>query len=85
MCLGIPTQIIAIQDSGKNGPDGVRAVVELSRVRREVNVSLLLEEMPKEQLPGQWAIVHAGFAISLVDEAEAAAMLQLMREMESSS
>lgn len=73
MCMGIPTQIIEISDEQSG-----RAVVELSRVRREVNIALLLEECSAAELLGQWAIIHAGFAISLVDEEEAAAMLDLM-------
>ncbi|MDX1693591.1 MAG: HypC/HybG/HupF family hydrogenase formation chaperone [Ketobacteraceae bacterium] len=82
MCLGIPTRIIEICPEARAGEGSIRAIVELSRVRREVNIALLLEDMPEEQLVGQWAIVHAGFAISLVDEEEAAAMLQMINEPE---
>lgn len=77
MCMGIPTRIIEICDEQTG-----RAVVELSRVRREVNIALLLEECPSAELVGQWAIIHAGFAISLVDEDEAAAMLALAAQQE---
>ena len=58
--------------------------MELSGVRREVNIALLLAECPAQSLIGQWAIIHAGFAISLVDEDEASVMLALMAELEAS-
>ena len=77
MCLGIPTQIIEITDVGS-----ALAVVELGGVRREVNVALLLEELPLDQLVGQWAVVHAGFAIGLVDEEEARQTLATISEWE---
>lgn len=76
MCLGIPTQIIEITDAA-NG----MAIVELNNVRREVNVALLLEEETIERLLGKWAIIHAGFAISLIDEDEAEKMLSLIQEV----
>lgn len=77
MCMGIPTRIIEITDAA-NG----LAIVELSGVRREVNIALLLAECHAAALLGQWAIIHAGFAISLVDEEEADAMLALMAALE---
>lgn len=79
MCMGIPTRIIEITD-----PVNGQALVELSGVRREVNIALLLAECPAQSLIGQWAIIHAGFAISLVDEDEANAVLALMAELEAS-
>lgn len=77
MCLGIPTQIIEIDDVASG-----TAIVELGNVRREVNVALLLEEAGSDDLLGQWAIVHAGFAISLVDQDEAQAMLDTLAAAE---
>ncbi|MCG8671371.1 MAG: HypC/HybG/HupF family hydrogenase formation chaperone [Pseudomonadales bacterium] len=77
MCLGIPTQIIEITNA-----DSALAVVELGGVRREVNVALLVEELPLDQLIGQWAIVHAGFAIGLVDEDEAQQTLATISDWE---
>ena len=85
MCLGVPTRIIELCDKDAAHQAAATAIVELSGVRRAVNVSLLLEELPADQLVGQWAIVHAGFAISLVDEEEASAMLQMVDELESLS
>lgn len=79
MCLGIPTQIIEITDV-----ENAQALIELGGVRREVGIALLLEELqPGEDiqaLVGKWAVVHAGFAIGLVDEDEAEKTLQLISE-----
>jgi hydrogenase expression/formation protein HypC len=71
MCLAIPGQIVAIVD------DELRlATVEVAGVRRTVNVGLF------DGIDvGDWVLVHVGFAISVVDEAEAAATLELLREM----
>lgn len=77
MCLGIPTQIIEITN-----PEEGLAMVALGGVRREVNIALLAEEVPIEALVGQWAVVHAGFAIALMDEAEAEQTLATLNEWE---
>jgi hydrogenase expression/formation protein HypC len=71
MCLAIPGQIVAIVD------DELRlATVEVAGVRRTVNVGLF------DGIDvGDWVLVHVGFAISVVDEAEAAATLALLQEM----
>ena len=69
MCLGVPMKIISI-----NGTD---AVAEIDGVRRDASLMLLDEEMAV----GDYVIVHAGFAISRLDEAEALETLELMREV----
>ena len=71
MCLAVPASIKSIK--------GESAVVELGGVERQV--SLLLT--PEARL-GDYAIVHAGFAISLLDEAEAQETLALLRELAAS-
>lgn len=68
MCLGIPMRIASI--------DGSTAVAETDGVRR--NVSLLLTG--EEVQAGDFVIVHAGFAIARLDEAEAQKTLALMRQ-----
>jgi hydrogenase expression/formation protein HypC len=70
VCLAIPGQILDFADE----PAGL-ARVEIAGVRRRVNVGLVDAE------PGDWVLVHVGFAISVVDEAEAHATLALLREM----
>ena len=73
MCLGIPGVIVALQD---DQPD--LATVEVSGVRRAVNVALLADE---PVVPGDWVLIHVGFAISRIDEDEAGATLALLRGM----
>lgn len=80
MCLGIPTQVVSISDQAR-----AMAWVEIGGVRREVNVQLVAEpDAPLDNLLGQWVVVHAGFAISVVDEEEAERSLALMDEWQQS-
>ncbi|MEZ5507517.1 MAG: HypC/HybG/HupF family hydrogenase formation chaperone [Gammaproteobacteria bacterium] len=79
MCLGVPGQIESIIDAG-NG----LAWVSLSGVRREVNISCVQTDADATALIGQWVIVHAGFALELLDEAEALRTLDLLRALEQS-
>ncbi|MFC5746238.1 HypC/HybG/HupF family hydrogenase formation chaperone [Actinomadura rugatobispora] len=71
MCLAIPGEIVAIAADG-----GDLATVEVAGVRRAVNVGLLGAD---RVAPGDWVLVHVGFAMSKIDEAEAAATLELLR------
>ncbi len=73
MCLGIPGQIIEITDEAK-----LMAMAEVSGVRREVNVACVATG-PLEGLVGEWALIHVGFAMSLIDEEEAAKTLEALR------
>ena len=70
MCLGIPGQVIEIPG---DRPDV--ATVDVSGVRRRINVGLL-EHEPLS--PGDWVLVHVGFAMSKIDEAEARTTLELL-------
>jgi len=76
VCLGIPGQIIAITDA-----DLMMAVAEISGVRREVNVACIAEGAPLENLVGTWTLIHVGFAMSRIDEDEAAKTLDVLREL----
>lgn len=75
MCLGIPGQVIEIIDREEK-----RGMVNVGGVRREVNLTCVAD-LPLDQLVGQWVLVHVGFAMSRIDEAEAARTLDLLREM----
>jgi hydrogenase expression/formation protein HypC len=75
MCLGIPGQIVAITDE-----DRLMAMAEVSGVRREVNVACIAEG-PLEDLIGEWALIHVGFAMSRIDPEEAARTLDALREL----
>ena len=70
MCLGIPGEVIEIMP---DEPDLAR--VDVSGVRRVISVALLAGEGLK---PGDWVLIHVGFALSRIDEAEAAAALKFL-------
>ena len=75
MCLAIPGQVIEFVDDANR-----LAKVDVAGVRRNVNVSLLDGEDGGVQ-PGEWVLIHVGFALSKVDEEEAQATLELLRGM----
>lgn len=67
MCLAVPGKVISVE--------GNQAEVDFGGVVRKVNVSLV------ESNPGEWVVVHAGFAIEKMDEEEAQETLQLWQEL----
>ena len=73
MCLGIPGQIIELVDTTNQ-----IARVEVSGARRNINIALLAEEGVG---PGDWVLIHVGFAMSKIDEDEAQETLRTLREM----
>lgn len=75
MCLGIPGQIAEITDAPR-----MMARAEVSGVSREVNVSCVVEGDPAA-LIGHWVLIHVGFAMALIDEAEAAATLAALEHL----
>jgi hydrogenase expression/formation protein HypC len=75
MCLAIPGQVIEVVD-----PANRLAKVDVAGVQRNVNVGLLDEEGEGAE-PGDWVLIHVGFAISKVDEEEAHATLKLLEGM----
>jgi hydrogenase expression/formation protein HypC len=75
MCLAIPGRVMEITDEGNR-----LALVDVAGVRRTVNVGLL-DADGVAAVPGDWVLIHVGFALSKVDEAEAAATLGLLQGM----
>lgn len=75
MCLAIPGQVLEIVDVENH-----IAKVDVAGVRRNVNVGLLTSE-PGGVGPGDWVLIHVGFAISRVDEDEARATRELLEAM----
>ena len=69
MCLGVPMKIIS--------KDGDNIVAEVDGVQKEASIMLLGEEVEIDD----YVIIHAGFAISKLDEQYAEETLQLMREV----
>jgi hydrogenase expression/formation protein HypC len=77
MCLGIPGRIVAVADA-----DAMLMIVDVSGVRRSVDVVCVADpDRPIEDLVGAWVLVHVGFAMSIIDEAEAAATLKVLSEI----
>jgi hydrogenase expression/formation protein HypC len=69
MCLAIPARIVRLEGPGLG-------LVEYLGSEVRTNLSLL-----PEAKVGDWVIVHAGFAISLLDKKEARKTLRLFREL----
>lgn len=77
MCLGIPGRIVKIDDADKKV-----ATVDVSGVKRQVNVACIIDDdNPIETCVGEWVLVHVGFAMSRIDEAEAAETLKILHEL----
>jgi hydrogenase expression/formation protein HypC len=76
MCLAIPGQIVELVD-----PEHQIARVDVVGVRRNINVSLLQDDQGGGAHPGDWVLIHVGFALSKVDEEEAHATLRLLERM----
>ena len=72
MCLSIPARITEINQKGTL----LMGTVDFGGVSREI----CLDYVPEARV-GQYALIHVGFAISLLDEEEALATLELLREM----
>jgi hydrogenase expression/formation protein HypC len=70
MCLGIPGEIVEILP---DQPD--LAKVDVSGVRRNINIGLITDDKPR---PGDWILIHVGFALSKIDEAEAKAAMDFL-------
>ncbi len=75
MCLAIPGQVVELVDESNQ-----IAKVDVVGVRRNINVSLLADDNGGAQ-PGDWVLIHVGFALSKVDEEEAQATLRLLEQM----
>jgi hydrogenase expression/formation protein HypC len=76
MCLAIPGQVVELVD-----PVNQLARVDVVGVRRSINVSLLADDEGGGVSPGDWVLIHVGFALSKVDEEEAHATLRLLEQM----
>lgn len=72
MCLAVPVKIVAI--------DGDEAETEIAGVRRRVSIALT-----PEAKVGDYVLLHTGYAIGVVDEAEAEETLRLLEEIASLS
>ena len=70
MCLAIPGQIVEFTDATQQF-----AVVDVSGVKRKINVDLLRDEPLS---PGDWVLIHVGFAMSAISKDRAQEQLRLL-------
>ena len=73
MCLAIPGEVVEFLP----GNNDQLALVDVVGVKRKINIGLL--DAPPE--PGSWVLIHVGFAMSVVDEKEAAEALSMLQMM----
>ncbi len=77
MCLGVPGQIVEIVDR-----EMLLAMAEVAGVRRRVNITCIVDAAhPPEACIGDWVLIHVGFAMARIDEAEATATMKVLTEM----
>jgi hydrogenase expression/formation protein HypC len=77
MCLGIPGCVVRINDAAN-----MTATVDVCGVRREINISCIVDDdHPVDACVGDWVLVHVGFAMSRIDETEAAETLKILTEL----
>jgi hydrogenase expression/formation protein HypC len=74
MCLAIPGRVVEVVDEQNR-----LAKVDVAGVRRTVNIGLFDGDEAIE--PGDWVLIHVGFAISRIDEDEARATRELLEAM----
>jgi hydrogenase expression/formation protein HypC len=77
MCLGIPGRIVSIDDAALK-----LATAEVAGVRRQINIACLIDDAhDAASCLGDWVLIHVGFAMSRISETEAAATLEILREL----
>jgi hydrogenase expression/formation protein HypC len=77
MCLGIPGRIVKIDDATRK-----LATVDVGGVKRQVNIACIVDEAhPVDACVGDWVLIHVGFAMSRIDEQQAAETLKILTEL----
>jgi len=77
MCLAIPGRIVSV-----SSPAECRGIVDVAGVRREINLHCIVDDAhPAEACVGDWVLVHIGFAMSRIDEAQAQETLRILAEL----
>ncbi len=71
MCLAIPGRIVELVEDLPH-----LAMVEVTGVRRRVDLGLLQDDMPG---PGDWVLIHVGFAMSRISESGAEEQMRTLR------
>ncbi len=76
MCLGIPGRIVEISNAERK-----LAMVEVRGVKREVNIACIIGDRAIADCVGDWVLIHVGFAMSLINEEQAAETLRILIEL----
>ena len=71
MCLDIAGKIVEIFSDNKDS-----ALVDVVGVRRKIDLGLLQDDKP---IPGDWVLIHVGFAMSKISEADATDQMNTLR------
>jgi len=71
MCLAIPGKILEISTDNPTS-----ALVDVVGVRRKIDLGLLQDDMP---VPGDWVLIHVGFAMSKISQEDAADQMNTLR------
>jgi len=73
MCLAIPGKVIEIASDNPRS-----ALVDVVGMRRKVDLGLLEDDRP---VPGDWVLIHVGFAMSKISEQDALDQMQTLRAL----
>lgn len=77
MCLGVPGRIVEIIDR-----ELLLAMAEIAGVRRKVNITCIVDDAHSiDDCVGDWVLIHVGFAMARIDEAEAAETMKVLTAM----
>jgi hydrogenase expression/formation protein HypC len=76
LCLAVPGRVLSIEEEG----DRRRGLVRFGGIERQASLALV-----PEALVGDYVLVHAGFALSRIDEEEALLVFEYLREIDALS
>ncbi len=76
MCLGMPARVVEPVDAS-----GQRILVDVQGAQQHVSAAMLMAESTDLPQPGDWVLVHLGFALSRLDESEAHSVLQSLDDL----
>ena len=74
MCLAVPGRVVEIADTGD--PAFRVGKVDFGGIRKDINLAYT----PEAEV-GKYVLVHVGFAISVIDEAEAMRVFEYLKQM----
>jgi len=76
MCLGMPARVVAPVEVSSQ-----RVLVDVQGKQQQVSAAMLIGESSGLPEPGDWVLVHLGFALSRMDESEARSVLSSLDDL----